>query len=370
MALQRRQAPAGRQDPVRVRAVQIGIGIHHLRLQPQPELHAPLAYVARELVQAAGPDGFVDPPVTQAGLVAAATEEPAVVQDVPFRSDAGRPVGERGEPAGVVVEVDGFPHVEVDRSGRARVGGPRANVPVELRGQAVQAVPGGGEVDPRRGVGLVPRQRDLTGQQELAPADGGPPRQQPPARPGLRRGCGPAAHAVPGPRSLRSLRRRAVFRRAEAGGHPLDMVHGVAAPGHVQAEHLAAGEAEARHARDDHGGGIVPGVTAAAFAQPQPVGEPMALRDTFGRRPPGEVEHLAHPAGQREDEFQAVHQVRQAAGVGQVCRPRIAPPGTASISVTSRSPATVSAASTRARCWSCSIPAGRKRGDQSRPAAG
>ena len=201
MALQRRQPPAGGQDPVRVCAVQIGIGIHHLRLQPQPELHAPLAYVPRELVQAARPDGFVDPPVTQAGLVAAAPEEPAVVQDVPFRSDAGRPVGERGEPARVVVEVDGLPHVEVDRAGRARVGGPRAKVAVELRGQAVQAVPGGGEVDPRRGVGLVPGQRDLARQQELAAADGGPPRQQPPARPGLRRGCGPAAHGwVPDPR--------------------------------------------------------------------------------------------------------------------------------------------------------------------------
>ena len=63
-------------------------------------------------------------------------------------------------------------------------------------------------------------------------------------------------------------------------------------------------------------------MTAAAFAQPQPVGEPMALRDAFGGRPPGEVEHLAHPAGQREDEFQAVHQVRQAAGVGQ-CVPAV-----------------------------------------------
>ena len=112
------------------------------------------------------------------------------------------------------------------------------------------------------------------------------------------------------------------------------------------------------------------GMTAAAFAQPQPVAEPMPLRDPLGRLPSGEVQDLADPPGQREDHVQAVHHVRLAAGLVTVCRARIAPAGTASTSVTSSRPAAMSAASTRARRPSCSDRTGWNSGDQSRPAAG
>ena len=50
--------------------------------------------------------------------------------------------------------------------------------------------------------------------------------------------------------------------------------------------------------------------------------------------------------------------------LASVCRARMAPPGTASTSVDSRSPATASLAATRARAPSCSIAAARKRGDR------
>jgi hypothetical protein len=126
-------------------------------------------------VQPAGPDGLVDLPVTQAGLVAAASGEPAVVEDVPFHPEVGGDVGQRRQLGEVMAKVDGFPDVEVDRPGRARVRGQRAQVAVELGRQAVQPVGAGGrQVDPGRGVGLALGQGDLAGQQELAAADGGP----------------------------------------------------------------------------------------------------------------------------------------------------------------------------------------------------
>jgi hypothetical protein len=61
----------------------------------QPELHAPAAHIVCELVQSAEPDVFVDPPVTQAGPVAAASPEPSVIEDESFHADAGGGIGQR-----------------------------------------------------------------------------------------------------------------------------------------------------------------------------------------------------------------------------------------------------------------------------------
>ena len=289
MALQRRDPVAGGQDPVRVRPVQLRVRVDHLRLDPQAELHAAGPHVVGQLVQPARPDRLVDLPVAEAGPVAAAAGEPAVVEDVPFHAEAGGQVGQRRQHGEVVPEVHRFPHVQVHRARQARVRGPRAQVAVELRGQPVQPGPAGRQVHPGRGVGLPLGQGDLAGQQQLAAADGGQARQQP---------LGVAAHRV-------------------AGGHPLHAVHGVAAPRHVHPEHLTVAEPEPGLPGHHHGGRVVAGVTAAPLAQPQAVPQLMALRDPLGRRPAGEVEHLAGPAGQREDHVQVVDHVRLAAGVGQ-----------------------------------------------------
>ena len=104
---------------------------------------------------------------------------------------------------------------------------------------------------------------------------------------------------------------------AQAGWHSLDAVHGVAAPGDVQAVGLAAAEGEAGDSGDQDGGRVVAGMTAAAFAQPQPVADLVALRDALGGLPPGEVEDLPDPPRQGEDHFQAVDEVGLAAQVGQ-----------------------------------------------------
>jgi hypothetical protein len=84
----------------------------------------------------------------------------------------------------------------------------------------------------------------------------------------------------------------------------------------VQPVRFAAAETESGHAGDHHGGGVMPGVTAAALAKQESVADLMALRRALGRLASGEVQHLADPRWQREDDFQAVDDVGQAAGVG------------------------------------------------------
>ena len=273
--------------------VQVGVRVHHLGLDPQAELHAAVPHVVHQPVQPAGPHRLVDLPVAQPRPVAAPGGEPAVVQDVPFRADAGGGVREGRQRVELVPEIHRFPHVEGDRARGTRMGGLGAQVPVELRGQAVQPVLARGEVDPGRGVGLAAGQADLPGKQQLPAADRRQARQHPP------RGRG-----------------RAPVHHAQSGGHPFDPVHRVTAPRHVHPEHLAVAEPEAGYARDHDRGRVVPGVAAAALAQPQPVAELVPLRDALRGLPPGEVQDLAGPAGQREDHLQAVHHIRLAAGIG------------------------------------------------------
>ena len=45
VALQQRHPVAGREDPVGVLAVEVGVGVDHLRLDPEPELHAEPVHV-------------------------------------------------------------------------------------------------------------------------------------------------------------------------------------------------------------------------------------------------------------------------------------------------------------------------------------
>ena len=159
-------------------AGEVGVGVDHLRLDPQPELHAEPADGVDQRVQAVRPDVLVDVPVAEPGGVVATVAEPAVVEDEPLDADLRGHVGELGEPAEVVVEVDGLPGVEHDRPRAAWVVRTGAQMSVEACGQAVEpdAVRG---VHPRAGVALPRRERDLARQQQLAAPEHGEPGRQP-----------------------------------------------------------------------------------------------------------------------------------------------------------------------------------------------
>ena len=70
--LQRQACRGGAQHPIRMLAKRLGIRIHHLRLEPQAELHALAMHVIRQRLEAVGsvrPDVLRNPPVAQARSV-------------------------------------------------------------------------------------------------------------------------------------------------------------------------------------------------------------------------------------------------------------------------------------------------------------
>ena len=273
-AVLQRLPAAGRQDPLGVRAVEVGVRVDHLGLEPQPELHAQRLHVADERVQPVRPDLLVDDPVAEAGGVVAPVVEPAVVEDEPLHAHPGRAIGDLLEPVEVVVEEDGLPHVEHDGlHGRVRVERPLELVPAG--GQPVEALVGRRDVHPGRRVRRPGRQHDLTGQQPLAAAD-----------------------------------------RGAVRGGPLDAQHRVAAPADVHADHAAAGGREPRGAGDDHGGGVETGAAAQTLTQPEPVVDGVPLGAALALVAAGEVEQLDVVVGQRQHDLQAFDDVLALGGVG------------------------------------------------------
>lgn len=219
--------------------------------------------------QAAGPDGLVDVPVAEPCPVVAAVPEPAVVQDEALHADLRAEVGEVGELVEVVVEVDGFPGVKYHRAGPVGLAGAGAEVVVEAGGQAVEALVAVGAVEPRAGEILAGAEEDLARQEQFAGCDG----------------------------------------RA-AGGQAFGQDPVVAAPGEVQAPHLAAAEAEARGSGRQDQGGVGAGAPAAGLAQPGAGVERVALRGAFAAPAAGEVEQLGGGVGDRQGEHQPVERVR------------------------------------------------------------
>ncbi len=245
-----------------MRAVELGVGVDHLGLEPQPELHAQRADALGERRQALGPHVVVDPPVAEARGVVAAAVEPTVVQHEPLDTDPCGPVGDLVQARQVVVEEDGFPHVQHDRlvSGVRRKG---PLVGVEGLREAVQALVGRPEDHPGRGVHVALHEHDLTRLEQLAAAEGG----------------------------------------AELGG-ALDSQTAVAAPGDMGSHDCAAAGAEAGSPENGDGCAAEPGPALTALAHPQAVGDGVSLRGALTLVPPGEVEHLDQVVGGREHDVQ------------------------------------------------------------------
>ena len=132
----RRQRHPPAQDPVGMPAREVAVGVDHLGLDPEAELHAELAHVVDQRMQALRPDVFVDEPVAETGRVVAPTGEPAVVEHEAFDADVGRGIRQSRQLVEGVVEVHGLPRVEGDGAGATRMLRPRAPL---LRGSAPRA---------------------------------------------------------------------------------------------------------------------------------------------------------------------------------------------------------------------------------------
>jgi hypothetical protein len=257
-------------------ADQIGVGVGHLGLEPQPELHAVLAHPPHQGVQAVRPDGLVHVPVTQTRVVASAVAEPAVVDDEPLGADLGGGVGQREQPVFAVAEVDRLPGVHRHGARRPRVAVAGAQHLVEPAAQTVHPVGGMGEVHPRRTVGLALAEPYFAGFEQLTGAE----------------------HGVP-------------FRE------PLDVLDMVAAPGDVDGPHFAGAESEAGGAGDERAR-VVPGPAAAVLPGPHALPQRGALGGAFSRPPAGAVEHLPRLGRQRHQARQPVQGVGGRRGVDQL----------------------------------------------------
>ena len=83
------------QHPVRMRAIEVGVGVDHLRLDPEAEVHAERVNLVDERLEAVGKLLLVYIPVAQAGVVVFALAEPAVVHDEAVDAERGGLFGQR-----------------------------------------------------------------------------------------------------------------------------------------------------------------------------------------------------------------------------------------------------------------------------------
>ena len=258
-------------------AGQVGVQVDHLRLDPQPELHAEPAHGVDQRVQAVRPDVLVDVPVAQPGGVVAAVAEPAVVEDVPLDADlAATPASSVSRPRSWS-KYTASQVLHHHRPRAARVVRPRAQMGVEARGHAVEADAVSG-VHPRAGVALPRRERDLARQQQLAAAEHG-----------------------------------------DAGRQPLGVGDVVAAPRHVHRPHLARGACRSRRCRP-RGSAARPGpVRPRRFSREcTPTTKGSRCGDALAAPAPGEVEQLGGHRRHGQGEDEPVDRV----GLPCACRPR------------------------------------------------
>ena len=141
-----------RQHPVRVRAVQIGIRVNHLRLNPDTKLHAELFNVIDHRLKAVRVFFLVQIPVAQRGVVVVAAFEPAVVNDKALHAQRCGLVGHAHDVVRIVVEVDPLPGVEMHRARFIfrEADNVIAQVAVELLAHAIQPVRGVAGIQARR----------------------------------------------------------------------------------------------------------------------------------------------------------------------------------------------------------------------------
>ncbi len=102
-----------------MRAVQVAIGVDHLRFHPQAEIHAEPVDVIDQALQPVGEFLRIDGPIAQPGMVVIAFAEPAIVHHEQLDSQLGRHVGELLLAGLVDVESGRFPGVVEHRAQRA-----------------------------------------------------------------------------------------------------------------------------------------------------------------------------------------------------------------------------------------------------------
>ena len=105
------------QRPVRVRAEDVAVRVDHFRLEPDSEFHALRADMPDERGKAVGVFSRVHLPVRKCPRIVVPAAEPAIIQHEPFGSETGGTGCDLLQLRQVVVEIDRFPAIEMNRTG-------------------------------------------------------------------------------------------------------------------------------------------------------------------------------------------------------------------------------------------------------------
>ena len=145
ISLLRLAAARGAQNPVRMFTEQVRIGVDHLRLDPQAELHSESVHLLGQALDAVGKNVAGGNPIAETCMVAAARAEPAVVQHEHLDSALAGLPGNLHDQVFVEIKLSRFP--VVDQNGARLVppcaaGKSGAVQAVEALAHSVQTVPG------------------------------------------------------------------------------------------------------------------------------------------------------------------------------------------------------------------------------------
>ena len=112
--------------------VEVGIGIDHLRLEPETELHAQCFDLFRQPFDTAGQNVAVGVPVAQARVVAAPCAEPAVIQDEQFHAAVPGFGSDLQQLFLIEIKIRSFPVVAQDGPGPVSPIAPGQSAPVKI----------------------------------------------------------------------------------------------------------------------------------------------------------------------------------------------------------------------------------------------
>src|SRR3954471_13470164 len=95
-------------------AIEVAVGIHHLRLDPDAEVHAELMDAIDDRLETVGKFFFINVPVAESGVIVLALAEPSVVDDKALDAEGSGLFSKRKLAGFADPELGGLPRVIED----------------------------------------------------------------------------------------------------------------------------------------------------------------------------------------------------------------------------------------------------------------
>ena len=161
-----------------MRAIEVAVGVDHFGFEPQAEFHAKPSHMVDQWTKSIGIDIPRNRPVTQTRTVMAAATEPAIIQNKALHADLRCAGGKLLQFFDIMVEIDGFPSVIVDRTRFAAHCRPKqfgAHMVMELAAELAEPLSAIGRDNLRTCICLPRRKPHFAGQRQCTKAHQPPP---------------------------------------------------------------------------------------------------------------------------------------------------------------------------------------------------